>query len=578
MEANNIFKDLTGQKFSELTAIRYLGNRMWECECKYGHKKAVNTYSLTSGKSKICLECNTDKNKVRVGDTFNDWKVIDIIDSVKVLCRCSCSFCIKDTKGQREKAVNKYTLLSGKSKGCGRTKTQDRVIDMTKERYGKLVVEKYVGNSEWLCQCDCGGTKIVKRNKLLEGITTHCGCENNHGLINLEGMRFGKITVLEYIGNKTWKCECDCSKGKYKNIMSANLVNGSTISCGCIQNSFTTEELNLMLDNLTLELGRKPFMNEVANELKLHRNTIDYHLNKHGLKDKINSSFSSAGEREVASLFTDAILGTREIITPYELDIYLPSRNIAIEFNGDYWHSDKNKDSTYHQKKTIECAKKGVRLIHIFENEWNDDRKKSILLSILNNKKERIYGRETVIVQIGRECAKTFLEENHLQGHIDASMYFGCIHRKTNELVGVMSVSTDRSNTNHEYEIYRLAWKKNTIVIGGNSKIFKYFVNKFNVKSVFTYVDISKFTGNGYTRIGFNVMENPITKPGYYWYNSNTKLRLSRHQVQKHKLVKQGLGTAEQTEDEIMSELGFYKIYDSGNLRLEWHSEHHSKV
>ena len=46
---------------------------------------------------------------------------------------------------------------------------------------------------------------------------------------------------------------------------------------------------------------------------------------------------------------------------------------------------------------------------------------------------------------------------------------------------------------------------------------------------------------------------------------------LTRYQTQKHKLLEQGLGTSEQTEDEIMYGAGYIKVYDCGNLKLEWY-------
>ena len=76
----------------------------------------------------------------------------------------------------------------------------------------------------------------------------------------------------------------------------------------------------------------------------------------------------------VKSLAPDAIQSDRIIISPYELDIYIPSKNLAIEFDGLYWHSDENKSNDYHLEKTNTCLRKGIRLIHIFEDEWREKR------------------------------------------------------------------------------------------------------------------------------------------------------------------------------------------------------------
>ena len=84
---------------------------------------------------------------------------------------------------------------------------------------------------------------------------------------------------------------------------------------------------------------------------------------------------TSVEEKEVKdyveSIYSGRIIeNDSKIINPYELDIYMPERNIAIEFDGLYWHSEAcGKDSTYHLKKTEMCSKIGVQLIHIFEDE-----------------------------------------------------------------------------------------------------------------------------------------------------------------------------------------------------------------
>ena len=63
----------------------------------------------------------------------------------------------------------------------------------------------------------------------------------------------------------------------------------------------------------------------------------------------------------------------RSVIPPLELDIVIPEHNLAIEFNGLLWHSEKyGKDRNYHSHKTNLCAEKGYRLIHIWEDDWRD--------------------------------------------------------------------------------------------------------------------------------------------------------------------------------------------------------------
>jgi len=108
-------------------------------------------------------------------------------------------------------------------------------------------------------------------------------------------------------------------------------------------------------------------------------------------------------------------------------------------------------------------------------------------------------------------------------------------------------------------------------VVGGTERMFKYFTSKYDPQSIITYVNISKFTGNIYPKIGFKLSEKKaITEPNYVWVNLITDEVLTRYQAQKHRLLSSGYGKPEQTEEEIMTEMGFVKIHDCGNIKLEY--------
>lgn len=111
-----------------------------------------------------------------------------------------------------------------------------KLIDMTGQRYGRLVVDHYVGNSKWLCRCDCGNETIVSRSHLVKGDTNSCGCLRNENIQNLrfkdlKGMRFGWLVADEYLGGGKWLCKCDC--GNTKIVKSNWITSGRMLSCGC---------------------------------------------------------------------------------------------------------------------------------------------------------------------------------------------------------------------------------------------------------------------------------------------------------------------------------------------------------
>lgn len=114
-----------------------------------------------------------------------------------------------------------------------------KLINMTWQRFGRLVAQKYMGSSKWLCKCDCGNQIVVSRANLVNGATKSCGClakeqssiNGKQRLIDLAGRRFGRLTVKEYAGDSKWLCECDC--GNQTIVSESNLVRGGTVSCGC---------------------------------------------------------------------------------------------------------------------------------------------------------------------------------------------------------------------------------------------------------------------------------------------------------------------------------------------------------
>lgn len=279
------------------------------------------------------------------------------------------------------------------------------------------------------------------------------------------------------------------------------------------------------------------------------------------------TEFVSNKEREVVkwvkSIYSGEILtSVRNIINPYELDIYLPENNIAIEFDGLYWHSDKFKEKTYHQKKTLLCKDKNIHLIHIPELLWNKKQEivKSIILNALKLNTLKIFARNTICKEIDFKSYSEFLNINHIQGSVASKYRYGLFYN--NELVAVFGFGKSRFNKN-EQELHRYAPKIGYTIIGGFSKLLKH--SKF---SGTTYVDMNFFTGNGYLKNNFSFVS--ITEPSYIWINPSTDTYISRYQAQKHKL-KNILPNFDKslTENENMKLNGYFKIYDSGCLKLK---------
>lgn len=301
---------------------------------------------------------------------------------------------------------------------------------------------------------------------------------------------------------------------------------------------------------------------------------INYDLFRSRIKYENNSclvcyplkELSSIKEKEIVNwlreIGLEVLENNREIIHPKEIDIYLPDYKIAIEFNGLYYHSDKFKEKKYHLHKTIECQNKGIQLIHIWEDDWvyRKDIIKSIILNKLNLIKNKIYARKTIVREISTVEAKKFLNKNHIQGYTNSSIKIGLF--TGSELVSVMTFGSRRINAKNNYELIRFANKLNTNVIGGASKIFKYFLKRYKKNNIVSYSDISLFSGDLYEKLGFK--NDGPTSLNYYWTDLNTKYH--RFNFNKKKLIKMGYDK-KMTEEEIMKSIGYYKIWSCGQVR-----------
>jgi len=257
---------------------------------------------------------------------------------------------------------------------------------------------------------------------------------------------------------------------------------------------------------------------------------------------------------------------TKKVIAPYELDIFIPLKKVAIEFNGLYWHSEIYKDKNYHLNKTELCENKDIKLIHIFEDEWlnKKDVVKSRIKNILGFTEKKIYARKCVIKEISSKESRIFLNENHLQGNVNASIRLGLYYN--DELVSLMTFGSLRKNlgnksSDNQYELLRFCNKLNTSTIGGANKLLKYFITTHKPKEIISYADRRWSQGNLYSKLNFFKKHN--TKPNYF-YIVNEK-RENRFNYRKDILVKEGFDD-KLTEHQIMLNRKLYRIYDCGSI------------
>jgi hypothetical protein len=315
---------------------------------------------------------------------------------------------------------------------------------------------------------------------------------------------------------------------------------------------------------------------KLATTLGIDRNTLSRAFKKDGFQilDRNYNCSTSTGERYLADLIrtidpnVEIVLNTRSIIEPKELDLWLPKYQVGIEYHGSYWHQEE-RVGDLHREKAILAKEKNIRLIQIFDYELIEktDKILSLLRSVMGLNSKKLYARDCNLVELDVHEARKFCDTYHLQAYAPAKINYGLVH-KTEGLVQLMSFGRPRFTKRTEWEIIRLCTQFDTIVVGGTKKLWSKFIRDQNPVSVVTYADARFFTGNAYTNLGFTYEAH--SGSGYLWTNGVS--RLSRHQTRKRNLISEDTKSINNSEQQIMSGKGFYKLLDAGTYSYIWQS------
>lgn len=277
----------------------------------------------------------------------------------------------------------------------------------------------------------------------------------------------------------------------------------------------------------------------------------------------------SSGEKELYDFFCsifpkeNIVSNDRMVIKPHELDIYLPHKNIAIEYNGIYWHSDKVKPVDFHAMKYRACAEKGVQLITVWEDDWLH--KRSIVESMLRSKvgadnRPQIYARNTIVVDVVSSKAREFCDQYHIQGAARCSHYIGLDYQ--GNLVAVMGVHKVKDVA------YIDRYATSCHVIGGLGKCVAHiqqWCRNNGCVSLVTFSDNDTSDGHSYKMVGFH-RDKDIPPDYKYVYNGRRchkfNFRLKRFRVDSALEWQEGL-----SERELADLNGIYRTWDAGKIR-----------
>jgi len=292
---------------------------------------------------------------------------------------------------------------------------------------------------------------------------------------------------------------------------------------------------------------------------------------------KCSSSVKSKPEMEIFDLVTswgiDAISRKKwDVVGGKEIDIYIPSKGIGIEYNGLFYHRKRDKRDRYNNEraslttifeKSTSALKNGSFIIQIFEDEWLyhraavENRLKSIL-----GISERVYARDCELKLVTPSECKDFENTWHVQGHVSCQIALGLYLEGV--LVSCMTFGRPRFESythNDSFEMLRFC--ASCSVVGGFSKILKNFIRTYNPSRVISYSDKRWGVGNVYKKNGFSKDPSPVI-PGFHWVKG--RVRYNRLNFQRGKLDAffDKEFSKELTADDIMYEEGYFKVEDCG--------------
>ena len=274
----------------------------------------------------------------------------------------------------------------------------------------------------------------------------------------------------------------------------------------------------------------------------------------------------------------DCVIGDRKNLHGKEIDVFIPSLKIGIEYNGNFWHSDGmcGKTPSSHLEKTELAKKYGVRLIQIFEDEYF--LRKNIVFSKISHliggdkNLPRIMARKCTISVIGKADAEPFLEKNHIQGFSDSTVHLGAFHGEN--LVAVMSFKREsKIFDTGKWELTRFASDNNFVCQGIGGKLFKHFVRTYSPVEIKSFAD-RRWTINEdkniYIQNGF--VFDGYVEPNYQYYNAKVDRyrRFHKFGFRKQILHRRYGFPLSMTEKEMTEKLGYKRIWDCGLIRYVW--------
>ena len=455
-----------------------------------------------------------------------------------------------------------YIIIKIEHLNKGSRELVDVICDFCNKEV-KIYYKEYLRNisigHKYSCCKKCGTLKAKDSNNLKYGVDYPMilkDIQNKTKKTNFKKYGFEYLQQSDYIKNKTKE---------------------TILSKYGVDHVSKSEEIQLKTSKIALDKNYIKYLNENKSLFKCdldkdHLFEIDndnyYHRNKSNLKicticNPIGES-KSIKEKDLHNYIKSIYDG--DIVQSYrdglEIDIYLPELKLGFEFNGLYWHSELFKDKWYHIGKTNYFRNKDIRVIHIWEDDWSYRRE--IVISQINNWlgiSNKIFARKCQVKEVkDSKISSEFLDRNHIQGSVRSNLKLGLYYE--NELVSLMTFDYFEGRKKMEdggWNLSRFCNRLDTSVVGGASKLLKYFINNYQVKRIISYADRDWSSGQLYENLGFEkIIES----------NPDYKYIIDSKRVHKSKFRKSNLNT-ELTESKYMKKNQIQRIWDCGKIKFE---------
>mgnify|MGYP003291835039 CR=1 FL=1 len=295
-------------------------------------------------------------------------------------------------------------------------KSRVNIDDLKNEFIGKVfgwltVVDIFRNDKNQItfkCQCKCGNISEIPKSNLFSGRVNSCGCYryskecmekqyawyNNHEKVEARNEKCrqwhrdhpNKAREIADVNKESRANNPEKYKAIAEHIQNAHRNNRLKCDFSALKDYVDCDTFNKLCNGEILSSDQisvycpicgSPHKCALHNVYKLKSNTLKRNTVPI-CPSCLLSLTSSKYEQEITDFIRTFYTGkfirnTRKIISPLELDIYYPDKNIAIEFNGDYWHSEEFRDRDYHYSKFNKCKESNILLVSIFESEWNSN-------------------------------------------------------------------------------------------------------------------------------------------------------------------------------------------------------------